>query len=71
MLPPARIRFVHVAMHRVDFRKAHDGLLAECYGMGLDPYAGDGVFATTSGWLLNGAHVDLERRREGREIRRS
>jgi len=43
MLPPARIRFVHVAMHRVDFRKAHDGLLAECYGMGLDPYAGDVV----------------------------
>ena len=43
MLPPARMRFVHVAMHRVDFRKSHDGLLAECYGMGLDPYAGDVV----------------------------
>ncbi len=43
MLPPAKIRFVHVAMHRVDFRKSHDGLLAECYHMGLDPYAGDVV----------------------------
>ena len=43
MLPPAKLRFIHVAMHRVDFRKAHDGLLAECYQMGLDPYAGDVV----------------------------
>ena len=43
MLPPAKIRFVHLAMHRVDFRKAHDGLLAECYQMGLDPFQGDVV----------------------------
>lgn len=43
MLPPARIRFVHVAMHKVDFRKSHDGLLAECYRMDLDPFAGDVV----------------------------
>ncbi len=43
MLPPARIRFVHVAMHKVDFRKSHDGLLAECYQMELDPFAGDVV----------------------------
>lgn len=43
MLPPAKIRFVHVAMHRVDFRKSHDGLLAECYTMGLDPFEGDVV----------------------------
>ena len=43
MLPPARIRFVHLAMHKVDFRKAHDGLLAECYRMDLDPFAGDVV----------------------------
>ena len=43
MLPPARIRFVHVAMHKVDFRKGHDGLLAECYNMALDPFAGDVV----------------------------
>lgn len=43
MLPPARIRFIHVAMHKVDFRKSHDGLLAECYRMELDPFAGDVV----------------------------
>lgn len=43
MLPPAKLRFIHVAMHRVDFRKGHDGLLAECYNMGLDPFAGDVV----------------------------
>lgn len=43
MLPPAKLRFIHVAMHRVDFRKAHDGLLAEAYAMGLDPFAGDVV----------------------------
>lgn len=43
MLPPAKIRFVHIAMHRVDFRKSHDGLLAECYAVGLDPFAGDVV----------------------------
>jgi len=41
MLPPAKLRFIHLAMHRVDFRKAHDGLLAEAYHMGLDPFAGD------------------------------
>jgi IS66 Orf2 like protein len=43
MLPPARIRCIHLAMHRVDFRKSHDGLLAECYQMGLDPFEGDVV----------------------------
>ena len=43
MLPPAKLRFIHVAMHRVDFRKGHDGLLGECYNMGLDPFAGDVV----------------------------
>ena len=43
MLPPAKLRFIHVAMHRIDFRKNHDGLLAEAYNMGLDPFAGDVV----------------------------
>lgn len=43
MLPPAKLRCIYVAMHKVDFRKSHDGLLAECYQMGLDPYAGDAV----------------------------
>jgi transposase len=41
MLPPAKLRFIHLAMHRVDFRRSHDGLLAEAYKMGLDPFAGD------------------------------
>ncbi len=43
MLPPAKLRFIHIAMHRVDFRRSHDGLLAECYQMGLDPFQGDVV----------------------------
>lgn len=43
MLPPARLSAIHLALHRVDFRKAHDGLLAECYHMGLDPFSGDVV----------------------------
>lgn len=43
MLPPAKLRCIHLAMHRVDFRKSHDGLLAEVYHMGLDPFAGDVV----------------------------
>ncbi len=41
MLPPAKLRYIHLAMHRVDFRKSHDGLLAEAYSMGLDPFEGD------------------------------
>jgi transposase len=43
MLPPAKLRFIHLAMHRVDFRRSHDGLLAEAYKMDLDPFAGDVV----------------------------
>lgn len=43
MLPPAKLRFIHLAMHRVDFRCSHDGLLAEAYKMDLDPFAGDVV----------------------------
>ena len=43
MLPPAKIRHIHLAMHWVDFRKSHDGLLAECCQMGLDPFVGDVV----------------------------
>lgn len=30
-----------LARHRVDFRKQHQGLLAEAYKMGLDPFKGD------------------------------
>ena len=32
---------VWLAQHKVDFRKQHQGLLAEAYKMGLDPFAGD------------------------------
>lgn len=32
---------IWLAQHRVDFRKGHSGLLAECFKMGLDPYRGD------------------------------
>jgi len=35
------IRRVWLAMHRVDFRKGHDGLLGEAYQAGLDPFKGD------------------------------
>lgn len=42
MLPCIPRRLV-IAKHRVDFRKQWDGLLAECFKMGFDPYAGDCV----------------------------
>jgi transposase len=32
---------IWLARHRVDFRRHHDGLLAEAYRMALDPFAGD------------------------------
>jgi hypothetical protein len=32
---------IWLARHRVDFRRHHDGLLAEAYKMALDPFAGD------------------------------
>jgi hypothetical protein len=32
---------IWLARHRVDFRRWHDGLLAEAYKMNLDPFAGD------------------------------
>lgn len=34
---------IWLARHRVDFRRQHDGLLAEAYKMNLDPFAGDVV----------------------------
>lgn len=34
------IERVVVAEHRVDFRKGFDGLLGECYRLGVDPYSG-------------------------------
>ena len=40
---PVKIRRVLLAQHRVDFRKRFDGLLAEAYRLGADPYDGDCV----------------------------
>lgn len=38
-----QVRQIYIASHRVDFRKSYDGLLAECYHLGLDPFQGDAV----------------------------
>jgi hypothetical protein len=38
-----RVKAVYVSSQSVDFRKSHDGLLAECYRLGTDPFAGDMV----------------------------
>jgi hypothetical protein len=40
---PVRVRRVLLAEHRVDFRKGMDGLLAEAYRIGAQPYDGDCV----------------------------
>lgn len=40
---PVMIRRVLLATHRVDFRKQHDGLLAEAYRLGANPHNGDCV----------------------------
>jgi len=38
-----KVRRVFLARHRVDFRKQFDGLLAEAFQLGADPYDGDCV----------------------------
>ncbi len=43
MMPANRRQRIWLAMHRVDFRRQHDGLLAESYKMNLDPFSGDVV----------------------------
>jgi hypothetical protein len=40
---PVTVRRVFIAEHRVDFRKGLDGLLAEAYRIGAQPYDGDCV----------------------------
>lgn len=37
------VRRVFLARHRVDFRRRFDGLLAEAFQLGADPYSGDCV----------------------------
>jgi hypothetical protein len=43
MILTTRIRRIYLAMHRVDFRRHHDGLLAEAFKLNLDPFRGDVV----------------------------
>jgi hypothetical protein len=43
MMVTSRRQRIWLARHRVDFRKAHNGLLAEAYKMNLDPFNGDVV----------------------------
>jgi hypothetical protein len=40
---PVTVRRVFFAQHRVDFRRQLDGLLAEAYRLGANPYNGDCV----------------------------
>lgn len=40
---PVKLRRVLLAEHRLDFRKGLDGLLAEAYRIGAQPYEGDCV----------------------------
>jgi len=40
---PVTVRRVLLIKHRVDFRKSFDGLLAEAYRVGAQPYDGDCV----------------------------
>ena len=40
---PVTIRRVLLAQHRIDFRKGFNGLLAEAFRLGAEPYDGDCV----------------------------
>ena len=50
---PCSLRRIFIARHRIDFRRRFDGLLAEAYGLGANPYDGDCVA------FLNGDHTQL------------
>lgn len=41
MVITSRNNRIWLARHRVDFRKQHQGLLAEAYKMSLNPFSGD------------------------------
>lgn len=43
MILSTKIKNIWLAQHKVDFRKQHDGLLAEAFKLGLDPHRGDVV----------------------------
>jgi hypothetical protein len=57
MFSSGRRQRIWLARHRVDFRKAHNGLLAEAYKMNLDPFNGDVIifnaYPVDSGAVLN------------------
>ena len=48
-----KVRRVFLAQHRVDFWKRFDGLLAEAFQLGADPYDGDCVL------FVKGDHTQL------------
>lgn len=48
-----KIRRVLYAQHRVDFRRRFDGLLAEAFRLGADPYDGDCLL------FVKGDHTQL------------
>jgi len=41
MISASRVRRVWLVEHRVDFRRYHDGLVAEAFKLGKDPFMGD------------------------------
>jgi hypothetical protein len=41
MISSTRVQRIFLIEHGVDFRRAHNGLLAEAYRLQLDPYQGD------------------------------
>ena len=41
MISSTRVRCVWLVNHHVDFRRYHDGLLAESFKLGKDPFMGD------------------------------
>ncbi len=59
MILSTRTRRIWLAQHRVDFRKQYDGLLAEAFSMGLDPFRGDVViFVNRNKWRVKVLHAD-------------
>lgn len=54
-----RARRVWLAQYRVDFRKQYDGLLAEAFVLGLDPFRGDVViFVNRNKWRIKVLYAD-------------
>lgn len=43
MILGSKVKEIFIAQHAIDFRKGADGLIGECYAMGLDPYVGECV----------------------------